>query len=313
MNQQKQCGVDVPKKLIQDVNTRWNSTFYMLERFVESEHNSVRSTVAILDSTLPILTSEEWTILKEQINKLSLFQDATKAVSGESYISESLVIVLAGGLHKACERMLQFQWSSEMSRNVVRELQSGVRSRMGNVKYSTRLAISTILDPPFKMLPFQNQDANAKKALIGSVADLISKINEKVKGSNDVVEVESPAKKVQEVQEKLNFSVWDSFDKCVSVHVPVEPSNSSRAIVEVQRYLEDGLLPRHENPMLWWSQQKYNYPYLSVLVRHKCCTVPYERLFSKAGNVLTDRRTRLTAGKLQKLLFLNVTNQYLRD
>lgn len=34
-------------------------------------------------------------------------------------------------------------------------------------------------------------------------------------------------------------------------------------------------------------------------------SVPSERLFSRAGNILTDSRNRLSADHLQELLFLN--------
>jgi hypothetical protein len=70
----------------------------------------------------------------------------------------------------------------------------------------------------------------------------------------------------------------------------------SRAIIEVHRYLEDDLIPQ------WWRNNKFKYPKLSLLVQERLCalasSVPCESLFSKAGQVLNEAKTKM-------LLFLN--------
>ncbi|XP_055843622.1 zinc finger BED domain-containing protein 4-like [Episyrphus balteatus] len=62
---QKSQSVANPRKLLQNVPTRWNSTFYMLERFVALEE-AVKSTMALceMDSSI-YLTSDEWVVVRE--------------------------------------------------------------------------------------------------------------------------------------------------------------------------------------------------------------------------------------------------------
>lgn len=87
-----------PLKLIQDVITRWNSTFHMLDRFIELE-SAIKSTLALLDVELPALTFEEWKIVKQLCTVLKPFYTVTNTISGEMYCTVSMIIPLTNGLN----------------------------------------------------------------------------------------------------------------------------------------------------------------------------------------------------------------------
>ncbi|CAK1603005.1 unnamed protein product [Parnassius mnemosyne] len=87
----------------------------------------------------------------------------------------------------------------------------------------------------------------------------------------------------------------------------------SRAIGEVQRYLDDDILlmgSEYDTPLQWWKKHEHIYPNLAKLVLNKYCvlatSVPCERVFSRAGTMVSERRTRLGISKVKQLMFLNV-------
>jgi len=87
-------------------------------------------------------------------------------------------------------------------------------------------------------------------------------------------------------------------------------SNSTAdSIIEVQRYLAENNIPRAEDPLQYWKKNQKIYPNLHQLALKMLCSpsssVPCERVFSKAGELVCKRRNRLGANTLQKLLFLN--------
>lgn len=65
---QDQLGVPC-RKLVQDVLTRWNSTYDMMDRFVVIK-DALVSTLAILDTNLEQLTSHEWKVVGQAKNVL---------------------------------------------------------------------------------------------------------------------------------------------------------------------------------------------------------------------------------------------------
>lgn len=114
----------------------------MVERFVELEP-SIRSTIALLDVDLPFLTGEEWQLLKDACKILKPFEAATRAISGEQFMSASLVIVLTNGLLDISSKLIKTLEFSDLSRNVVKALYNGLHERIGKVEYSNTLAICT--------------------------------------------------------------------------------------------------------------------------------------------------------------------------
>lgn len=69
-----------PKRPLQDVETRWNSKYYMLKRIVEIKE-TVISTVALADRDLPTISSDDWTTFEQLCQVLEPFEDVTRTMS----------------------------------------------------------------------------------------------------------------------------------------------------------------------------------------------------------------------------------------
>ena len=72
--------------------------------------------------------------------------------------------------------------------------------------------------------------------------------------------------------------------------------------------LEEPLGLENKQPLLWWKEHELLYKYLSLLSKKFLCitatSVPSERLFSAAGNLVAEKRSRLISDNIDKLVFL---------
>lgn len=100
------------------------------------------------------------------------------------------------------------------------------------------------------------------------------------------------------------LSVFFNLDECLSKKIA-----KSRAIVELDRYIEEDELERDGDPLAWWRENGHQYPHMiNIVQKHFCClatSVPCERAFSKAGLFVSDRRNRLNGTKTKQLMCLN--------
>ena len=85
--------------------------------------------------------------------------------------------------------------------------------------------------------------------------------------------------------------------------------SNTEALVEMQQYLRVKNLPRSEDPIKWWKDNAASYPLLKKLAQKYLIipgtSVPAERLFSKAGELVSAKRSSLKPENIDMFLFLN--------
>lgn len=278
------------KKMVLDVKTRWNSTFYMVQRFLELL--TVVSQILIYDNSSPEMpTSSEIADLRQLESLLTPYEYATTEISGEKYVTISKIIPMVNCL---TSHLNSFEASSSSVKAVKKALESEMTKRFGKIEENHRLAVSTILDPRFKNLHFKSPVACAS-----AITKIKSAVKALDKESNPGSEEEGHPKS------KPTFDFWKAHKDLAQGKKQKGQSTDS---TELSLYLSNAVSPLKSNPLEIWEDLKPVFPSLYTLGRqhllHMATSVPSERLFSKAGGTVNTERNRLSPKYLDKLIFL---------
>lgn len=75
-----------------------------------------------------------------------------------------------------------------------------------------------------------------------------------------------------------------------------------------QAYIACDKLPIHENPLKWWKDNEKHFPVIAKIAKKylsiPATSVPCERVFSDAGNIITKKRSSLKCEMAEKLIML---------
>ncbi|KAJ8728544.1 hypothetical protein PYW07_006240 [Mythimna separata] len=119
---------------------------------------------------------------------------------------------------------------------------------------------------------------------------------------------------VEETQPTPSKSSGTSNDLLGFLDVPDVSTPLSNSLVDVRQYLEKPVIDRKECPVKYWRYTNNRLKELAML--YLCIpasSVPSERIFSKAGQILTERRNRLKDKRLNELLFIKQNYSYFDD
>jgi len=82
---------------------------------------------------------------------------------------------------------------------------------------------------------------------------------------------------------------------------------SSGLCLEIKSYINSSVISFKDDPIEYWQLQSNQF-LKQIALKHLSIvstSVPSERLFSKAGLIMTETRNRLLGKRLYKLLFLS--------
>lgn len=282
-------------KFKQDVPTRWNSTYYMIKRFLELK-DYVYPVLLTCPTAPKILSREEIDILEDTVRVLGPIEFVTTEISGESYPTSSLVIPLIHCMEGTIRNCVALTVEGNKFRdNILCEIQQ----RFKDIESHKILAVSTILDPRFKRMHFQSPRA---------VSAAVSYINRQIKIIPNNMESNKVGHLESRTQSKTNeFNVWAFHENLVESYAS-SLDESEGISFELRQFLNQPVISRNQNPFEHWQKLKSTYStlftiamqYLSVIAT----SVPSERIFSKAGIIKSDLRSRLSGKRLNSLLFL---------
>ena len=108
-------------------------------------------------------------------------------------------------------------------------------------------------------------------------------------------------------QKKKGLQLWASFDMTVKNQAA---TSSSKASDDIRQFFTAPLLPRQRSPLDWWAKEgQRDFPSLYKLaVKYliiPATSVPAERFFSCAGEVISKRRSRLEEENARILICLH--------
>lgn len=147
---QKQLGL-AQLKLKQDVPTRWNSTYDMLQRLLSAK-DAVIATIAIMRHDVA-LNNDDWEIIESAAPILKLFYDVTFEISSEKHVSLAKVIPLCGIMKNHVKTHLNNTLSPQVQL-LLHTLNQQLEKRFSSIERHVLYSEATKLDPRFKSKGF---------------------------------------------------------------------------------------------------------------------------------------------------------------
>lgn len=291
-----------PKRLQQDIATRWNSTYYMLQSLLEQK----RVIAAYMtDYDLPAtLSAHQWMLMENIVSLLAPFEQMTKEISSAK-ASAAEVIPLIAALKRLLGKEVETDHGVKTAKKTLLE---AVNKRFQDTESNPLYCIATILDPRFKEHYF---DEEKKQRVREMTQKELTEFETSGEGRDSTGGAPQtvPEKRSRTSEEAYTPSLSEMFDEILQESTPIRSGvETSAAAQQIEMYLAEQPIARSDNPLDYWRANKDRFPLLAQIARRylsaPSTSTDSERLFSAASHVLNEKRNRLSCEKAEQLLFL---------
>ncbi|XP_048850818.1 zinc finger BED domain-containing protein 4-like [Brienomyrus brachyistius] len=295
------------KGILAAVTTRCNSTPRQVKAVLQCNHVKLCAILEKAGHRELSFTAREWNLLKELVDILKPFGEATDLTQGEKVITISAVVPSVLSINHHLEKLKpQVCFLSSL----VRSLQASLNRRFLGIFINVKMAgtqdgvtapfsdpvylKAAALDPAFSLLwvePHVLVNRDVKAEVAQRVKELILQ---------DAAETEQPVPFVdEEEQEDLREEgLFAAYHKRQKKDVGTTPS------LQLSHYLD---IAEGQNALLFWALNMKTLPSLfRVAIRVlavPASSAPVERVFSHGGIILRPHRAQMTDRLLANLVF----------
>ncbi|KAG7552021.1 Ribonuclease H-like superfamily [Arabidopsis thaliana x Arabidopsis arenosa] len=300
-----------------DVETRWNSTYLMLESAVKLKKGfdmlelEDDKYVVELGKLEGVPTEADWDYAKTYTPILKFFYDATLRISATRYVTGNLYLKDIFGVGLMI-RKLGLNKADPNQKAMAIKMKAKFDKYWGDMEnMNLVIFLACVIDPRYKMKYVSwliresygvgpNSIAEALIMKINSVLEKMFKLYEdKVSGSS--MQTEGPSEVVSEAAETYDL------DSLIDIHEESEDNTDGQS--ELESYLADACVPRSDpkfDILLWWKKTGSKYKILSLMARDLLAipvsTVASESAFSTSGRVIDPFRSSLTPRLVEALI-----------
>ena len=251
-----------PLKLVQDVSTRWNSSYTMAQRLLllrvpvfavlYDESVTIASERSVLD-----MTDANWKVLEAILPVLEPFMQATEILAKEDTPTGSQVLVLINSLYSTLD---DDESDTVICRDLKTKIKQGMIERFSldhdglpndEAFESSMIVLALALDPRYKSLKFLT---SFKRQIVKArIKSLLEKETQNMEKPNAIVKTEGDdlPKKRQKVTD------------CLVRDIVLDLTNEEMEFDEYSEYMRE--IVRVRDPLAWWKVSESRYPHLDSL------------------------------------------------
>ena len=257
------------KVLIAKNDTRWNSQVMMVRRLMELDGSDDLN--AIVQKKELKFTASDKIALRELVDVLEQFQEASKLVQGEKYASISLALPCYVGLQNHLDNV-----NVRVLSSLVQTLRNSLETRLSSITSEPLYIIATALDPEFKLCWCSSaaELSNAKGIVLQELETVMVNTNTStVEDVEEPVCADGPPTPPSKRAKLFSFMTTDHISK-----------ESKSAQQELDDYLQlvhtkDDI---KKGSLQFWEKNSSMFPGLSVLAKKylsvPATSVPIERV-----------------------------------
>jgi len=282
------------KAPLPDIVTRWNYTYYMIERAIEIKvflHKLVPN-LQILTKSWP--TSEEWQIFDHLLVLLAPFALATKVISASSYPTIGEVKWLFLGIKNHLDRTRDDDYCLQLQIEKIREIFDNYFEQINNL-----LHVPAFFDPRYKKSAYGRMSRES----------ILQPIRSAMNNYKESETTEDNDNSVQDLQYRFNnLSTSQTRNYFQSLFMAEDQNLPLPSADKLEVYFDSNPPSLEITPLEWWKIHSSEYPVLARMAKDyltvMSTSVPCEQFFSVAGKQITQTRNRLNPDTTRACLCL---------